>query len=99
MPYIADLFIFENDFLLVITFESMEEDRFLIGDVFDGEGIYRARVHVPKYDRWNFLLAPSKGKAVYKNGYFYSIESDESEENFWVKRYKVAFSMSRTIYR
>ena len=82
-----------------VKVESMEEDGFLIGDVFDGEGIYRARVHVPKYDRWNFLLAPSKGKAVYKNGYFYSIESDETEEKFWVKRYKVAFSMSRTIYR
>ena len=92
MPYIANLFLLENDFLLVITFESKEEDAFLIGDLFDAEGIYRARVKVPKYYRWNFLLAPSKGQAIFKNGYFYTIESDESEEYFWVKRYKMVLA-------
>ncbi len=89
MPYIADLFLLEDDFLLVITFESTDEDRFLLGDVFDGEGIYRARVRIPKYVRWNFLLAPNKGNAIARNGSFYTIESDETEENFWVKRYKL----------
>ena len=87
VPYVADLFILDNDYLLVVTFESRDEDEFLLGDVFDNKGIYRARVQIPKYYRWNFLLAPSKSGAIYKNGYFCTIESDKYEENFWVKRY------------
>ena len=89
MPYIADLFLLENDFLLVVTFESGEDDDYLIGDLFDDEGIYLARVQVPKYYRWNYLIAPSKRGAVLKNNCFYTIETDDSEENFWIKRYKV----------
>lgn len=89
MPYIADFFILENDFLLVVTFEAVEEDGFLLGDLFDSEGNYQARVQIPKYYNWNFLLAPVRSRAVYKNGYFYTIESDENEELFWVKRYEV----------
>lgn len=92
MPYIADLFVLKDDFLLVITFESFQEDAYLIGDVFDGDGIFRARVQVPRYHDWNFLLAPRKGRAIYKNGHFYTIESDEYEENFWIKRYKLSLN-------
>ena len=92
MPYIADLFVLDNDYLLVITFENSGEEVSLIGDVFDEAGIYRAGVRVPKYYRWDFLLAPHKSGAVYKNGYFYTIESDLHEEDFWIKRYKVVMN-------
>lgn len=92
MPFIADLFLLENDFLLVVTFESSEDDDFLIGDLFDDAGIYKAQVKVPKYYRWNRLILPSKRAAVYKKGYFYTIESDENEELFWMKRYKVTWN-------
>jgi hypothetical protein len=92
MPYIADLFILENDFLLAVTFESGEDDNFLLGDVFDDKGIYKAQVQVPKYYRWNYLIAPSKRGAVLKNNCFYTIESDENEEHFWVKRYKITLN-------
>ena len=93
VPYVADLFILDNDYLLVVTFESRDEHEFLLGDVFDKKGIYRARVQIPKYYRWNFLLAPSKSRAIYKNGYFYTIKSDKHEENFWVKRYIIKMNI------
>jgi len=89
MPYIADLFVLENDFLLVITFESGLDDNFLLGDLFDDKGMYLARVQVPKYYRWNYLIQPNIKGAVLKNNCFYTIESDENEECFWVKRYKI----------
>ena len=92
MPYIADLFLLENDFLLVVTFESGEDDDYLLGDIFNDAGIYEAQVKVPKYYRWNYLIAPSKRGAILKNNCFYTIESDENEELFWVKRYKVAWN-------
>jgi hypothetical protein len=92
LPYIADFFVLNNIFLLVVTFESAEEENFLLGDLFDDEGYYQARVQIPKYYKWNFLLAPVKPGAVYKNGYFSSIESDENEEQFWVNRYKVTWN-------
>jgi len=89
MPYIADLFLLENDFLLVVTFESGEDDDYLMGDLFDDAGIYKAQVKVPKYYRWNYLIQPYKIGAVLKNNCFYTIETDENEELFWVKRYKI----------
>jgi len=92
MPYIADLFILDNDFLLVVTFESSENDDYLIGDLFDDAGIYKAQVKVPKYYRWNYLIQPNIKGAVLKNNSFYTIESDENEEFFWVKRYKVTWN-------
>jgi len=92
MPYIADLFLLENDFLLVVTFESGEDDDYLIGDLFDDEGMYLVRVQIPKYYRWNYLIQPYKIGAVLKNNSFYTIESDENEERFWVKRYKVTWN-------
>ena len=92
MPYIADLFLLENDFLLVVTFESGEDDDYLIGDLFDDAGIYKAQVKVPKYYRWNYLIQPNIKGAVLKNNSFYTIASDDHEENFWIKRYKVTWN-------
>ncbi|MCJ7579932.1 MAG: hypothetical protein MUP98_05290, partial [Candidatus Aminicenantes bacterium] len=92
MPYIADFFVLENDFLLVVNFESGEDDNFLLGDIFDDKGIYLGRVQIPKYYRWNYLIQPYKIGAVLKNNSFYIIESDENEERFWVKRYKVTWN-------
>jgi hypothetical protein len=64
MPYIADFFNLDKNFLLVVTFESAEEEKFLLGDLFDDEEYYQARVQIPKYHKWNFLLAPVKPRAV-----------------------------------
>ena len=92
MPYIADLFLLENGFLLVVTFESGEDDNFLLGDLFDDKGMYLARVQIPKYFRWNYLIQPNIKGAVLKNNKFYTIETDEYEEKFWVKRYKITWN-------
>jgi hypothetical protein len=89
VPCIADLFILENGYLLVVTFESKSDDLTLAGDLFDDKGIYRARIRVPKYYRWDHLLSPSKNYAINKNSYLYTLEADAEEENFYVKRYKM----------
>lgn len=92
MPYIADFFILENNYLLVITFENDIDEEFLSGDLFDEKGIFLARVEVPKYYRWFELIGPGGSNALVKNNYFYTIEADQSEENFWVKRYKIIWN-------
>ena len=89
MPSIADLFVLDNHFLLVVTFENDDDELTLGGDLFDDRGIYRARVQIPKYSNWNDLVQPKKSNAVYRNGHFYTIESDQDEEHFFLKRYKI----------
>jgi hypothetical protein len=44
-----------------------------------------------KYYNWDFLLAPTKSRALVSGDYFYAIETDADEENFWVKRYKIVW--------
>lgn len=89
MPAIVDLFVLDNHYLLVVTFENDDDEPTLAGDLFDERGVYRARVQIPKYFSWYALVQPKKSNAVYKNGYFYTIESDQDEENFYLKRYKL----------
>ena len=91
MPYIANLFILDNDYLLVITFENDDDEPNLSGDIFNEKGVYIAKVQVPKYYGWYYLREPfsNKNNAVYKNNHFYSIEADEYGEYFYVKRYKM----------
>lgn len=88
MPYIADFFILDNEYLLVITYENDFDEETLAGDLFNEKGIFLNRVGVPKYYNWYYLFAALKSNAIYKNKHFYTIETDESEENFYVKRYK-----------
>lgn len=90
VPYIADFLVLENKYLLVITFESKDET-YLSGDLFDDDGIFLTGVKVPKYFNWNILDSPNKTNAVYKNKSFYTIESEEDETIFYVRRYKMIF--------
>lgn len=92
MPYIANLFILNNKYLLVITYENDFDEETLAGDLFDEKGIFQNRVEVPKYYNWYYLFAALKSNVIYKNKNFYTIETDESEENFYVKRYKMILS-------
>jgi hypothetical protein len=92
VPPIANIFLIDPDLVLVMTFESRPEDGELIGDIFDRQGIFRARAHVPKYDGWDFLLAPSKPMALARGGYFYTIETSGDGDEMFVKRYKIVIS-------
>ncbi|MGA2531440.1 MAG: hypothetical protein ABSG19_00245 [Candidatus Aminicenantales bacterium] len=89
VPPIADLFLLDQGYVLVVTFESQPESGELIGDIFDGQGIFRARARVPKYDGWNFLMAPSKPLALARGGFFYTVETPEGGDDTVVKRYKI----------
>jgi hypothetical protein len=91
VPPIAGIFPLKNDYLLVVTFEKAGQDTALAGDLFDGGGRLVATVSVPKYYNWDFLLAPQKSRALVRGDYFYAIEADADEENFWVKRYKIVW--------
>ena len=95
VPPVADIFLLEQDYVLVITFESLGDDRELVGDVFDGQGIFRARARVPKYDGWNFLLAPSKPMALARGGFFYTVDTPEDGDETLVKRYRIILSRSQ----
>ncbi len=89
MPYIADFFILENEFLLVVTFEGKYNSDSLIGDLFDKDGIYLCKVNVPRFYQLDFLFFAIKNQALYKKGNYYVIQTDEFEENFHVKRYRI----------
>jgi hypothetical protein len=89
VPPIAGLFLLDQDLLLVLTHESLESERDLAGDVFDGQGVFRARVRVPRYDGWDFHMAPSMPLALARGGYFYTVETPEDGEETLVRRYKV----------
>jgi hypothetical protein len=89
VPYIADFFILENEFLLVITFEGKHNDGYLTGDLFDNDGIYLCRVEVPLYYQLDRLFFAVKNQALCKKDNLYVIQVDEFEENFYVKRYKI----------
>lgn len=92
MPCIADLFILDNGYLLVVTFENDIGDSTLGGDLFDDKGIYSARIQIPKYYRWDYLLMPSKNYAISSKNYFYTLEASEDEKDFYVKRYKMIWN-------
>lgn len=94
VPYIADFFILDNKYLLIITHESDYNEEALIGDLFDEKGVYQTNVNVPKYYLWHMYTSfyGIKKKALWKKNHFYTIESDENEENFYVKRYKMIWN-------
>jgi len=56
MPYIADFFVLDNKYLLVITFENDYDDKTLAGDLFDEDGNFQTRIAVPKYWSWYGLF-------------------------------------------
>jgi hypothetical protein len=89
VPPIGGLFLLDQGYVLVVTFEGRAEDHDLVGDVFDGQGIYRARVRVPRYDGWDSLIAPRLPLALARGGYFYTVETPEDGEETLVRRYKV----------
>ena len=89
VPPIADIFLIDPDHVLVVTFESRPEDGELVGNIFDRQGIFRGRALVPKYDGWDFLLAPSKPTALALDGCFYTIETPEDGDEAFVRRYRI----------
>ncbi len=91
MPAIADFFVFDNKYILVVTFENPIDSPTLSGDMFDDQGNFLSRVEVPKYSRygdWNGLF---KKGAINKKNYFYTIEYKD-EDNRIVKRYRVTWN-------
>ena len=94
VPYIADFFILDNKHLLVITHENDYDEETLAGDLFDEKGVYQTKVNVPKYYGWYRYTEffGIKKNALYKKSHLYTIESDENEENFYIKRYKMIWN-------
>jgi hypothetical protein len=89
VPHIAALFPLDKNYLLAVTFDSPADSNFLLGDVFDTDGIYRGRVQVPLFDNWDGLLQPTSPRAICRGNNFYAIVTDETEEKYFVKRYKI----------
>lgn len=87
VPFIADIFPLPYLYLLVVTFEKSDDSAFLTGELIDQNGNIVARLKVPKYCNWDFLLAPARSKALCQGDDFYAIETDADEEKFGVKHY------------
>ena len=89
MPFIADLFVLENGWLAVVTFDHVEADSSVAADLFDEKGIYRAKILMPKYLNWDGLARPHKSLALFRDGCFYAIETDQSGEKYCIRRYRL----------
>jgi hypothetical protein len=89
VPPVADIFLLDPDLVLVVTFESLPDEATLVGDIFDRQGRFRGRTRVPKYDGWDFLLAPTKPMALARDGHFYTIETPGDGDEIFVRRYKI----------
>lgn len=91
MPAIADFFVFDNRYILVLTYENPEDTPTIRGDLFDNEGNFLSTVDVPKYHGWSYCRVLFKKSAIYKKNYFYTIEDDKNrdDDSRIVKRYKV----------
>jgi hypothetical protein len=90
MPAIADFFVFENKYILIVTYENPMDSPALSGDLFDNKGTFLSNVDVPKYSRWDDWRILFKKGAIYKNNHFYTIEKRD-DDSFIVKRYKVSW--------
>lgn len=88
MPAIADFFVFENKYILVVTYENPLHSLILKGDLFDNEGNFLSNVDVPRYHNWSHWGILFKNGAIYKNNHFYTIEYKD-DDSLIVKRYKV----------
>ena len=91
MPAIADFFVFDNKYTLVVTFENPIDSPTLSGDLFDDEGNFLSKVDIPKYHHSTYWGVLFKKGAIYKNNYFYTLEYKD-EDNRIVKRYKMTWN-------
>jgi len=94
MPAIADFFVFENKYILVVTYENPLDSPILRGDLLDNEGNFRTTVDVPKYHQWSHWGVLFKKSALYEKNYFYTIEydKDRDDDSRIVKRYRVIWN-------
>jgi hypothetical protein len=96
VPPVIDLFLLERGYVLAVTHEGLPGDGDLSGDVFDGDGVFRGRARVPKYDAWDFLLAPSQPMAMARGGFFYTVETPNDGDETIVRRYKIEIGPLKT---
>ncbi len=92
MPAIADFFVFENKYVLVVTYENPMNSPTLKGDLFDDKGNFLSNVEVPKYWQWYYWGVRFKKNAIYKKNHFYIIEHNEDEDSYTVKRYRMVWN-------
>ena len=88
MPAIADFFVFENKYILVITYENPTGSPILRGDLFDQDGNFLSNIDFPRYLRWADWNGLFKKGAFYKKNYFYTVEHQEGDSRV-VKRYRM----------
>lgn len=88
MPAIADFFVFENKYILVVTYENPTGSPILKGDLFDREGNFLSNIDVPRYLRWADWNGLFKKGAIYKKNYFYTIEYKDDDSRA-VQRYRI----------
>jgi len=91
MPAIADFFVFDNKYILVVTYENPLDSPILKGDLFDNEGNFLSNVDVPRYDGWSYCRVLFKKSAIYEKNYFYTIEYKD-EDGRIVKRYRMLWN-------
>jgi hypothetical protein len=90
MPEIADILILSDSSLLVVTFDPSKDSMTLSADWFNPEGRFLNRVQIPKYYLWFKAFGPGVSHARIAGDYFYAIApTDETENDFVVKRYKI----------
>lgn len=91
-PYFSDFHLLEGMGLLVSTYENeWNEEGVIFCDLFDQEGLYLAKVTVPRYFYWNHHeLITEQRNRLFKNGNCYSICYNQDNDSLELVRHRVS---------
>jgi hypothetical protein len=89
-PYFFDFHVLDKIGLLVSTHEEEWNDQgIFVCDLFDQDGIYIAKVRVPRYYTRDHDIMSEQRNRLFKNGYCYSIIYNEKEDTLELVRHSV----------
>jgi len=90
-PYFSNIFVLENTWLLVCTYEDeWNSDDLINCDLFDSKGDYIARIKIPEFYYWNnHGLITEQRNCLFKNGNCYAIVYNNTENYLNFVRYNV----------
>ncbi|MDH4195824.1 MAG: hypothetical protein OEW05_00295, partial [Candidatus Aminicenantes bacterium] len=91
-PYFMDFHVLDKIGLLVGTYEDEWNDQgFLVCDLFDQDGIYIAKVRVPRYYTRDHDIMTEQRNRLFRNGYCYSIIYDDQTDYLGLVKHAVKF--------
>ena len=92
-PFFLDFHVIDKIGLLVGTYEEeWNERRTLVCDLFDPDGVYIAKVEIPRYYTKDHDILSEQRNRLFKNGYCYSIVYNDKLDSLELVRHSVKYT-------